>query len=242
MFCTQCQTAWSWDEGTIEHKIHNPHYFQMMREGKLKKQPERVINGRDENGFMVCFDLTQHLIRRVLYVDSGLCSGDLQDVADVMSSLYRAMVHVREYEIRTICSGDMQGDEADNERNRIRYIRQEIDEAKFISLTRRAYRAARKARTYKDILNAFANSLEDILKNAIAVFDYGNQSSYYDMDALKSVNAQVDTLIKTTNQFLAEVSKTYKSVQYRVCHLNMYCNLGVRNVKHSNGFIPELED
>ena len=33
MFCTQCHTAFSWVSGRIEtHIIHNPHYFQYLRE------------------------------------------------------------------------------------------------------------------------------------------------------------------------------------------------------------------
>ena len=33
MWCTQCHTAFSWNTGNIEtHVVHNPHYFQWMRE------------------------------------------------------------------------------------------------------------------------------------------------------------------------------------------------------------------
>lgn len=42
MFCVECKTAFSWRKGTIETRIiHNPHYFQWMREtgGVLERQP-----------------------------------------------------------------------------------------------------------------------------------------------------------------------------------------------------------
>ena len=42
MWCTQCHTAFSWNTGHIEtHVVHNPHYFQWMREngGVLPRAP-----------------------------------------------------------------------------------------------------------------------------------------------------------------------------------------------------------
>jgi hypothetical protein len=32
MWCTQCHTAFSWRTGTVETHIHNPHYYQWMRQ------------------------------------------------------------------------------------------------------------------------------------------------------------------------------------------------------------------
>ena len=44
MFCTQCHTAFSWSSGNIETRIiHNPHYFQYLREqangGEIPRNP-----------------------------------------------------------------------------------------------------------------------------------------------------------------------------------------------------------
>ena len=53
MWCVECKTAFSWNTGRIETgKIHNPHYYQFMRErGELPRDPNdipvRCDNNRD---------------------------------------------------------------------------------------------------------------------------------------------------------------------------------------------------
>ena len=32
MWCTQCHTAFSWKSGQIQTRVHNPHYYQWLRE------------------------------------------------------------------------------------------------------------------------------------------------------------------------------------------------------------------
>ena len=50
MWCSQCQTAFSWKTGIIESgKIHNPHYYewQRMTQGSVRRDP-------DDNGRVLC--------------------------------------------------------------------------------------------------------------------------------------------------------------------------------------------
>lgn len=49
MWCTQCHTAFNWRNGTIETKIHNPHYYAWLREntkdGVIPREQGDIIGG-----------------------------------------------------------------------------------------------------------------------------------------------------------------------------------------------------
>ena len=46
MWCIQCHTAFSWKSGTIEKGIiHNPHYFEYMKDKEIPRNPHDIICG-----------------------------------------------------------------------------------------------------------------------------------------------------------------------------------------------------
>lgn len=55
MWCTQCHVAFSWKNGTISHtnNIHNPHYFQFLRNGgqNVRTPGDQHCGGININGF-----------------------------------------------------------------------------------------------------------------------------------------------------------------------------------------------
>lgn len=63
MFCIQCHTAFSWNTGKVDSGvIHNPHYFQSLREGNIRDPRHRNHQGECgpmPNYFIVLTTLTR---------------------------------------------------------------------------------------------------------------------------------------------------------------------------------------
>lgn len=89
MWCTHCNTAFSWSKGTIENgSVHNPHYFDWLFD---QTRHENEINTEipadcDENNLP-----NIHLLRNVLR--------EYEDFSTAIISRYRTIVHVKEVEI-----------------------------------------------------------------------------------------------------------------------------------------------
>ena len=50
MWCVECKTAFSWNRGTIETgNVHNPHFFQWMRQTGGQIGEPNILCGRDNN-------------------------------------------------------------------------------------------------------------------------------------------------------------------------------------------------
>lgn len=61
MWCTQCHTGFSWRRGTIENRVHNPHYYEWQRQNGGGRAPRNVGDlecGRDIGDFNIHNRLT----------------------------------------------------------------------------------------------------------------------------------------------------------------------------------------
>ncbi len=72
MWCTQCHTAFSWKTGQIENKIHNPHYYEYMRNrvGGLAREPGDVACGNEMNHHLAQMIATAVVNNR--HIDNGM--------------------------------------------------------------------------------------------------------------------------------------------------------------------------
>lgn len=90
MWCTQCKTAFSWRTGQIETRvIHNPHYFQFMRESG-QAMPRRYNPGFGCEAVHGIMDTLQALHTRF---------ENKEPILIQMMNYYRHILHIREVDL-----------------------------------------------------------------------------------------------------------------------------------------------
>jgi len=115
MWCTMCQTAFSWKTGEIESNIHNPHYYEWMR------RVGQEIPRADE--VQPCGEARPDL-RRIVTVHT-----ETPDQKDLLYMVHRIIGHIQYSEIPKVermieqSTGDMT-----KEHMRVCYLRNELTE------------------------------------------------------------------------------------------------------------------
>jgi hypothetical protein len=98
MYCTQCHTAFSWNTGLKENGvIHNPHYFQYMRE------TGQAVPRRHNPGFAcdAVHNIGNTLLSlRLHYARIGIDDKAAGAFTDTVMESYRQALHMRESDLR----------------------------------------------------------------------------------------------------------------------------------------------
>jgi hypothetical protein len=200
MWCTQCHTAFSWDTGRIETRIHNPHYFDFMRAnpGGLARRDyecERDLN-------TVVFD---RLLEPVVFLTGVSAKQDTQVremdyYRDKLDNIRRHAIHIRnniipKYEV----------DQIDNQPLRIEYLEKKIDEKQFRQKVLQKYNEFAKKKEFVKILRTYFQCFTDILNWYDPVF-VASKTPEAMIQSLHNCYYELKTLVSNTNAFLQEVA------------------------------------
>ena len=184
MWDPNCGTAFSWRTGQIvTGTIHNPHYFQYMREnGGLPRQPGDVPCGGAPDirqidsaiGWMPTRNTWSGVVRRckILHPEGKEKSEELKkSILNrlLISNTSRLIEHVRFVETR-----DTEWNAATNERERVKYILKEMGENEYKKLLFTKERQMEKSREINQVLDIFIQVCTDILRDFVNTYQRTN--------------------------------------------------------------------
>lgn len=192
MWCTQCNTAFSWKTGQIiVDEIHNPHYFEWMR--KHGGRPPQTPGGGG--------GCNQNIINIHTFYDKQTAYNN--DEIRKCIDIYRNIVHLRRV--------DMERFNYDKERPnrdlRVQYMRNFISEEKFKVLLQQNDKKHQKNRDILNILNMLHDTVYDILVRVMSF-------RILDNDIFEAHFKEIEEIVNYANDCMKEVSTTYGSVQY----------------------------
>jgi len=194
MYCTQCNTAFSWHTGRIEkNRIHNPHYYEYLR------QRAGSDNIRREIGDIPCGGMpyVEHISQRL----------NLRNYHDaVRTTLYtaaRGVVHIENvtmlrYRVNRV---------GDNEDMRIKFMIGDFDEDEFKrQLQMREHQTERK-NAIAAVLNTYVVVASEIFRKLISTQKQCNES---DSVFFQNCLVELEEIRTFTNQAMERTSKLYK--------------------------------
>lgn len=164
MWCTQCQTPFSWEKGTIVNttKIHNPHYFDWLHQMALQKnapsttQQTLTPKGCENNRLIDFQQMLFPLIERFKYGDKRF---------DQIKTEHRDLSALLYDEIPRLKSDKKRVENDATLRNRVQFILGESSEE---SLKRMVVASQRKKHKYAiilQILEAYCEMVNERLNN-----------------------------------------------------------------------------
>lgn len=162
MYCTQCQTAFSWRTGLVETgRIHNPHYYDYLRRvnnGAIPREPGDIVHN-------ACGEMpTAEMIREVVRF-LGKNYDFLLTIVQQHWHAHYTLTH--RYQV-TAADGN-------NEELRIQYMIGEIDEAKFKKELQKKEKARQKKQEIYDILNTYMTVTREQMQSITRNYRFRNE-------------------------------------------------------------------
>ena len=221
MFCTMCHTAFSWTTGRLENNIHNPHYFEWLRQNNGdERNPLDIACGREltHRDAVIIRNLQDELDDYELIVSptgsfASIIKQKFPENIDRMFykshytaltyNLIRNIIHLNAIHVNEL---NIDGAEK-NQKLRIEFMRNKISEAEF---KRKLQIENKKQRKTTELLRIH-QLLRDVVTEIIHRF-----LSELMTERVININIldEVCEIVKYVNVLLKDISETYNSVCY----------------------------
>ena len=218
MWCTQCHTAFSWKTGALSTSIHNPHYFEWMRNRGGGGQPRAA-------GDIICGqELTHHTPRQLedliknknhsnlyssveqnKYYNGGFYVNYKQNVRQ-FEDLIRQIIHIRHVELPRFTVEHFNK----NQELRVKYLCNEISEEDLKIQVQRNDKKNRKQTEISNILRLIETMITDIVYRVIDDL----QKSLPNEHKFDEIIKEIDESREYCNNLFKDVAFTYNCVCY----------------------------
>jgi RNase P protein component len=213
MWCTQCRTAFSWKTGLIETHIHNPHYYDWLRQNNGGVAPRNP----GDNGGCAAFGALEMSIYDILRIKTNSDKKKLLDPKSLTLSTAYFHTYMRVSHLRQVDLPRYRVDHVENNAGlRIKYMRNLISKEEFQKQVQQANKRYEKKREIYEVIQLLITAVTDILfrfkQNIIECDDTEFE------EAFKTL-LEIDKITEYTNECLLDIANTYNSKPKKIVDL-----------------------
>jgi hypothetical protein len=210
MFCVDCHAAWDWNtERIVKGVIHNPHYYDFIRNGGGGGG-----GGGRNHGDIPCGGLPPlYEVRNCLnnLNDNRLNINIVGTVYTnyIFFNIHNCITHIEQHELRVF---NDDGNNIETNRGlRIKYLLNEISEADFKTTLQQCEKKRQKMTEFRNIYQMFIDVGSDIFRQII-VSTRSLQSRQERIDFILEQAIILNNLKKYFNESLQKLGKMFKCV------------------------------
>lgn len=227
MFCTMCHTAFSWRTGSIETNIHNPHYFEWLRQNNAAERNVldvpcgRELTNADARRFR---DIENHInvneyIYGLIFNPTGAYTTFINNkhhITDMTSRKTKSIYVLSCYEVvrnvihlNGVYVHELNVDNEDRkEKNRIDFMRNRITEDEFKKKLQIENKKERKKTELLRVHQLLRDVATEIVRRFMADLSEKHLININILDELPAI-------VEYVNQLLKDISDTYNSICYQ---------------------------
>jgi len=181
MFCIQCHTPFSWKSGKEElGVIHNPHYFEALRNGNIKEIRHRQNQGE-------CGPIPTYT-----QIDGYLhYSGLSKSIIDKMYNYYREFIHHRHITLTYFNNRE------DRNVERLKYLTGKYDEKKFKQKLFVYHESSLRKKEEHEIMTSYVTIGEELFRSLSS-------------KNINDIYLQLSNLSKITKATISALNEKYK--------------------------------